>query len=370
MAAVTFELIKQCPQTGARAGLLHTPHGIFKTPMFMPVGTQATVKSMSPAELRSIGAEIILSNTYHLFLRPGHDLVQEAGGLHGFMNWERGILTDSGGFQVFSLADLRKINEDGVKFRSHIDGSEQFLGPERATEVQMALGADIIMAFDECIPYPVEYDYAKNSMLRTTRWARRCLDAHTRKDQALFGIVQGGMYKDLRAQSAKDLGEMDFPGYAIGGLSVGEPKDIMYDLLDHTAPLLPENKPRYLMGVGSPDCLVEGVLRGIDMFDCVLPTRIARNGTIMTRQGKVVVRNAEYARDFTPLDPECDCYACKNFTRAYVRHLFKAEEILGLRLTTIHNLHFLIKLMGEMREAILQDALSEFYTEFWRRYKI
>lgn len=370
MAAVTFELIKQCPQTGARAGLLHTPHGIFKTPMFMPVGTQATVKSMSPAELRSIGAEIILSNTYHLFLRPGHDLVQKAGGLHGFMNWERGILTDSGGFQVFSLADLRKINEDGVKFRSHIDGSEQFLGPERATEVQMALGADIIMAFDECIPYPAEYDYAKNSMLRTTRWARRCLDAHTRKDQALFGIVQGGMYKDLRAQSAKDLGEMDFPGYAIGGLSVGEPKDIMYDLLDHTAPLLPETKPRYLMGVGSPDCLVEGVLRGIDMFDCVLPTRIARNGTIMTRQGKVVVRNAEYARDFTPLDPECDCYACKNFTRAYVRHLFKAEEILGLRLTTIHNLHFLIKLMGEMREAILQDALPEFYTEFWRRYKI
>lgn len=370
MAAVTFELIKQCPQTGARAGLLHTPHGIFKTPMFMPVGTQATVKSMSPAELRSIGAEIILSNTYHLFLRPGHELVQEAGGLHGFMNWERGILTDSGGFQVFSLADLRKINEDGVKFRSHIDGSEQFLGPERATEVQMALGADIIMAFDECIPYPAEYDYAKNSMLRTTRWARRCLDAHTRKDQALFGIVQGGMYKDLRSQSAKDLGEMDFPGYAIGGLSVGEPKDIMYDLLDHTAPLLPENKPRYLMGVGSPDCLVEGVLRGIDMFDCVLPTRIARNGTIMTRQGKVVVRNAEYARDFTPLDPECDCYACKNFTRAYVRHLFKAEEILGLRLTTIHNLHFLIKLMGEMRKAILHDALPEFYTEFWRRYKI
>ena len=370
MAAVTFELIKQCPQTGARAGLLHTPHGIFKTPMFMPVGTQATVKAMSPAELRSIGAEIILSTTYHLFLRPGHELVQEAGGLHGFMNWERGILTDSGGFQVFSLADLRKITEDGVKFRSHIDGSEQFLGPERATEVQMALGADIIMAFDECIPYPAEYDYAKNSMLRTTRWARRCLDAHTRKDQALFGIVQGGMYKDLRAQSAKDLVEMDFPGYAIGGLSVGEPKDIMYDLLDHTAPLLPESKPRYLMGVGSPDCLVEGVLRGIDMFDCVLPTRIARNGTIMTRRGKVVVRNAEYARDFTPLDPECDCYACKNFTRAYVRHLFKAEEILGLRLTTIHNLHFLIKLMEEMREAILQDALPEFYTEFWRKYKL
>lgn len=370
MAAVTYELIKQCPQTGARAGLLHTPHGTFPTPMFMPVGTQATVKAMSPAELQAIGADIVLSNTYHLYLRPGHELVREAGGLHHFMNWNRGILTDSGGFQVFSLSDLRKITEEGVKFRSHIDGSEQFLGPERATEVQMALGADIIMAFDECIPYPAEYDYARNSMLRTTRWARRCLDAHSRKDQALFGIVQGGMYKDLRTQSARDLVELDFPGYAIGGLSVGEPKDIMYDLLEHTAPLLPENKPRYLMGVGSPDCLVEGVMRGIDMFDCVLPTRIARNGTIMTRQGKVVIRNAEYARDFTPLDPQCDCYACTNFTRAYVRHLFKAEEILGLRLTTIHNLHFLIKLMKDMRNAILQDALPEFYQEFWRSYKI
>jgi queuine tRNA-ribosyltransferase len=337
--------------------------------MFMPVGTQASVKAMSPAELKSIGAGIILSNTYHLYLRPGHGLVQEAGGLHSFMNWDRGILTDSGGFQVFSLSDLRKITEEGVKFRSHIDGSEQFLGPEKATEVQMALGADIIMAFDECIPYPAEYDYAKNSIQRTTRWARRCLDTHTRKDQALFGIVQGGMYKDLRSQSAKDLVEMDFPGYAIGGLSVGEPKPLMYELLDHTVPFLPSTKPRYLMGVGSPDCLVEGVIRGVDMFDCVLPTRIARNGTLMTRRGKVVVRNAEYARDFGPLDPDCDCYACSNFTRAYVRHLFKAEEILGLRLTTIHNLHFLIKLMRDMRQAILQDAVMEFYQEFWSTYK-
>jgi queuine tRNA-ribosyltransferase len=369
MAAVTYELIKQCSKTGARAGFIHTPHGTFETPMFMPVGTQATVKAMSPDELQSIGAGIILSNTYHLYLRPGHELVQEAGGLHSFMNWNRGILTDSGGFQVFSLSDLRKISEDGVKFRSHIDGSEQFLSPERATEVQMALGADIIMAFDECIPYPADYDYAKNSMLRTTRWAQRCLDAHMRKDQALFGIVQGGMYKDLRTQSAKDLVAMNFPGYAVGGLSVGEPKDIMYDLLDHTMPQLPADKPRYLMGVGSPDCLVEGVMRGVDMFDCVLPTRIARNGTLMTRRGKVVVRNAEYARDFSPLDPDCDCYACKNFTRAYVRHLFKAEEILGLRLTTIHNLHFLIKLMREMRNAILQDALPDFYQEFWSTYK-
>jgi queuine tRNA-ribosyltransferase len=370
MAAVTYELIKQCSKTGARAGFIHTPHGTFETPMFMPVGTQATVKAMSPDELHSIGAGIILSNTYHLYLRPGHDLVQEAGGLHSFMNWNRGILTDSGGFQVFSLSDFRKISEEGVKFRSHIDGSEQFLSPERATEVQMALGADIIMAFDECIPYPAEYDYAKNSMLRTTRWAERCLASHTRIDQALFGIVQGGMYKDLRTQSAKDLVGMNFPGYAVGGLSVGEPKDIMYDLLDHTMPLLPADKPRYLMGVGSPDCLVEGVMRGVDMFDCVLPTRIARNGTLMTRQGKVVVRNAEYARDFSPLDPDCDCYACKNFTRAYVRHLFKAEEILGLRLTTIHNLHFLIKLMREMRDAILQDAVPEFYQKFWGTYKM
>jgi len=369
MAAVSYELVKQCSKTGARAGILHTPHGSFETPMFMPVGTQASVKAMSPAELKTINAGMILSNTYHLYLRPGHDLVEEAGGLHKFMNWERGILTDSGGFQVFSLSDLRKITEEGVKFRSHIDGSEQFLGPERATEVQMALGADIIMAFDECIPYPADYNYAKDSIMRTTRWARRCLDAHTRKDQALFGIVQGGMYKDLRAQSAKDLVEMDFPGYAIGGLSVGEPKPLMYELLDHTAPLLPAHKARYLMGVGSPDCLVEGVMRGIDMFDCVLPTRIARNGTIMTRRGKVVVRNAEYARDFGPMDDQCSCYACKNFSRAYVRHLFKAEEILGLRLTTIHNLHFLIKLMGEMREAILQDAAADFYKEFWSAYK-
>lgn len=369
MVAVNYELVKQCSKTGSRAGILHTPHGSFETPMFMPVGTQATVKAMSPNELKSIGAGIILSNTYHLYLRPGHDLVEEAGGLHKFMNWDRGILTDSGGFQVFSLSDLRKITEEGVKFRSHIDGSEQFLGPERATEVQMALGADIIMAFDECIPYPADYDYAKNSIMRTTRWARRCLDAHTRKDQALFGIVQGGMYKDLRAQSAKDLIEMDFPGYAIGGLSVGEPKPLMYEILDHTSPLLPVHKARYLMGVGSPDCLVEGVMRGMDMFDCVLPTRIARNGTVMTKYGKLVVRNAEYARDFRPLDDQCSCYTCKNFTRAYIRHLFKAEEILGLRLTTIHNLHFLINLMQEMREAIMQDAVLEFYQDFWRTYK-
>lgn len=368
--AVTYELIKRCPQTGARAGRLHTPHGVFDTPMFMPVGTQATVKAMSPDELKAMGAGIILSNTYHLYLRPGADLVAEAGGLHRFMNWDRGILTDSGGFQVFSLGPLRKITEDGVTFRSHIDGSKHFLSPEKATEVQMALGADIIMAFDECVPYPAEHDYAKQSTERTTRWAERCKQAHTRRDQALFGIVQGGMYKDLRSQSVRDLIALDFPGYAIGGLSVGEPKPLMYALLEHTAPQLPENKPRYLMGVGTPDCLVEGVMHGIDMFDCVFPTRVARNGTAMTSRGRLVVKNAEFARDFTPLDTECGCYTCRNFSRAYVRHLLKTEEIFGLRLTTIHNLHFLLDFMKKMRQAIIENRFAAFREEFLANYRL
>lgn len=367
--AVTYELIKQCSTTGARAGRLHTPHGTFDTPIFMPVGTQATVKAMSPHELKEMGAGIILSNTYHLYLRPGHDLVKEAGGLHKFMNWDRGILTDSGGFQVFSLGDLRKITEDGVTFRSHIDGSKHFLSPEKATEVQMALGSDIIMAFDECIPYPAEYDYTKKSTERTTRWAERCKNTLTRKDQALFGIVQGGMYKDLRTMSVNDLVALDFPGYAVGGLSVGEPKDLMYEILEHTVPLLPENKPRYLMGVGTPDCLVEGVMHGLDMFDCVFPTRVARNGTVMTRSGRVVVKNAEYARDFRPLEENCTCYTCRNFSRAYIRHLFKTDEIFGLRLTTIHNLHFLLNFMKEMRASIMEDNFVEFRKEFLAQYK-
>ena len=367
--AVTFELICQCSHTGARAGRLYTPHGVFDTPIFMPVGTQATVKTMSPRELEEMGAGIILSNTYHLFLRPGHDLVAEAGGLHRFMNWNRGILTDSGGFQVFSLGPLRKITEEGVTFRSHIDGSKQFLSPEKATEVQMALGSDIIMAFDECVPYPAEHDYAKQSTERTTRWAERCLKAHTRKDQALFGIVQGGMYKDLRAQSARELVGLDFPGYAIGGLSVGEPKPLMYEVLEHTVPLLPANKARYLMGVGTPDCLVEGVHRGVDMFDCVFPTRVARNGTVMTWQGKLVVKNAEYARDFRPIDTECGCYTCRNFSRAYLRHLFKAEEVLALRLATIHNLYFLLEFMRRMRQAIIEDRFLSFRDDFWHMYE-
>ena len=370
MVAVRYELIKECKDTKARVGRLHTPHGIIDTPVFMPVGTQATVKTMTPEELKTIGAEIILSNTYHLYLRPGHELVKGAGGLHKFMNWDRPILTDSGGFQVFSLGPLRKITEEGVTFKSHLDGSSHFLTPEKATEIQMALGSDIAMVFDECAPYPCTHEYAKNSLERTSRWAKRCKEFHNREDQALFGIVQGGIYLDLREQSAKEIVDIDFPGYAIGGLSVGEPKHHMYEVLEHTTPLLPRDKARYLMGVGSPDCLVEGVLRGVDMFDCVLPTRIARNGTMMTQNGKVVIKNAKYTSDFEPLDPGCDCYTCKNYSKAYLRHLFKANETLGLRLATIHNLHFLIKLMKNMRQAILDDRFLEYKNEFFGQYGI
>lgn len=369
MYAVRYELIKTCKQTGARLGRLHTPHGVIDTPIFMPVGTQATVKSLTPEELKEIEAQIILSNTYHLYLRPGHEIVKKAGGLHKFMNWDKPILTDSGGFQVFSLGPLRKISEEGVEFRSHIDGSKHMLTPEKAVEIQNALGSDIMMAFDECAPYPADREYVKNSLERTTRWLQRCKDVHKNtENQALFGIVQGGMYKDLREQSAKEITSIDLPGYAVGGLSVGEPKELMYEVLDYTVPLLPEDKPRYLMGVGTPDILIDGAIRGIDMFDCVLPTRIARNGTAMTSQGKVVVRNAVYAEDFTTLDPECDCYACKNYTKAYIRHLIKTNEILGARLLSIHNLRFLIKLMENVRQAIMEDRLMDFRNEFFEKY--
>lgn len=369
MYAVTYELIKTCKQSGARLGVLHTPHGDIETPIFMPVGTQATVKSMTPEELKEIGSQIILSNTYHLYLRPGHELVKKAGGLHKFMHWDKPILTDSGGFQVFSLGPLRKISEEGVEFRSHLDGSKHFLTPEKAMEIQNALGSDIMMAFDECAPYPASREYVKNSLERTTRWLERCKEAHKNPEkQALFGIIQGGMYKDLREQSAKEITAIDLPGYAIGGLSVGEPKPMMYDILEHTTPFMPVDKPRYLMGVGSPDDLIEGVIRGVDMFDCVLPTRIARNGTAMTSQGKVVVRNATYAEDFTPLDPECDCYTCRNYTKAYIRHLIKTNEILGARLITTHNLHFLLKLMENIRQAIREDRLLDFREEFFTKY--
>ena len=368
--AIRYELLHECKQTGARRGRIHTPHGIIETPVFMPVGTQATVKSLTPEELKEeVNAQIILSNTYHLYLRPGHELVKEAGGLHKFMNWDRPILTDSGGFQVFSLGDLRKITEDGVEFKSHLDGSRHFLSPEKVMEIENALGADIIMAFDECVEYPAEYDYTKQSMERTTRWAKRCKEAHKNtENQALFGIVQGGMYKDLREKSAKDLVDLNFPGYAVGGLSVGEPTELMCDILEFTTAFLPKDKPRYLMGVGSPDYLIEAVLRGIDMCDCVLPTRIARNGTAMTSNGKVVVRNATYERDFTPLDSECDCYTCKNYTRAYIRHLIKAGEILGVRLLSIHNLRFLTKLMERVRIEIENDNLLNFKNEFYKKY--
>ena len=368
--AVTYELLHIDKNSGARRGVVHTPHGDIQTPIFMPVGTQATVKSMTPEELKEeVKAQIILSNTYHLYLRPGHKLVEEAGGLHNFMKWDRPILTDSGGFQVFSLGPLRKITEEGVEFRSYLDGSKHFLTPESVMEIENSLGADIIMAFDECAPYPSTYEYTKNSMERTTRWAARCKEAHKNTEkQALFGIVQGGMFKDLREKSAKDLVEMDFPGYAVGGLSVGEPKEIMCDVLEHTTKFLPEDKPRYLMGVGSPDYLIEAALRGIDMCDCVLPTRIARNGTAMTWNGKVVVRNATYERDFTPLDSECDCYTCKNYTRAYIRHLVKCNEILGIRLLSIHNLRFLTKLMERVRFEIENDNLLNFRDEFYKKY--
>ncbi len=368
--AVNYELLHKCKQTGARRGVIHTPHGDIQTPVFMPVGTQATVKSMTPEELeQEVKAQIILSNTYHLYLRPGNKLIKEAGGLHKFMNWNHPILTDSGGFQVFSLGALREITEDGVKFKSHLDGSEHFLSPEGVMEIENDLGSDIIMAFDECCPYPSTYEYTKNSMQRTTRWALRCKNAHKNVDkQGLFGIIQGGFYKDLRRQSAEDLVNLDLPGYAIGGISVGEPKEEFLDILRYTTPLMPENKPRYLMGVGTPDYLIEAAISGIDMCDCVLPTRIARNGTALTWNGKVVVRNATYEKDWSPLDKECDCYTCKNYTRAYIRHLVKTNEILGIRLLSIHNLSFLTSLMERVRIEIEKDHLLSFRDEFYKKY--
>lgn len=369
MAAVTYELIKKDSRTKARRGRVNTPHGPIETPVFMPVGTAGTVKAMKPEEVRDMGAQIILGNTYHLYLRPGHEVVKAAGGLHKFMNWERAILTDSGGFQVFSLGAMRKISEEGVEFRSHIDGSKHMLSPEKSMEIQNALGSDIMMAFDECAPYPADRNYVKNSLERTTRWLKRCKEYHKNTEQqSLFGIMQGGMYKDLRKQSAEEIVELDLPGYAIGGLSVGEPKEIMYEVMDDCVDYLPVDKPRYLMGVGSPDCLFEGVERGIDMFDCVLPTRIARHGMAMTSQGRVNIKNAKYERDFTPLDPNCDCYTCRNYSKAYLRHLFKSDEILSSMLMTTHNLHFLVNTMAGIRKAIEEDRFLEYKKEFYDSY--
>ena len=367
--AVWYELIKEEKHTGARLGILHTPHGSFPTPMYMPVGTLATIKGLSPEELKEMGADVVLANTYHLWLRPGEDLVAEAGGLHKFMNWDKGILTDSGGFQVFSLSDMRKITEEGVHFRNHINGEKLVLSPEKAIHIENQLGADIIMSFDECPPFDQSYDYVKRSIERTTRWAERGLRAHQRpQDQALFGILQGAGYKDLRLAHAQDMIAMDFPGYSIGGLSVGESKEEMNQVLDYLTPVMPKHKPRYLMGVGSPDSLIDGVIRGVDMFDCVLATRIARNGTCMTSQGRLVVKNAQYARDFRPIDEKCDCYTCKHYSRAYIRHLIKCDEIFGLRLASIHNVHFLLNLMKQVRYHIENDSLLDFRQAFFEEY--
>lgn len=366
---IRYRLIKKEKYTGARLGELITPHGTFPTPMFMPVGTLATVKTMSPEELKEMGAGVILSNTYHLWLRPGDEIVKEAGGLHSFMNWDQPILTDSGGFQVWSLSDMRQIEEEGVHFRNHLNGEKLFLSPEKAIQIQNNLGSDIMMSFDECPPFYESYDYVKKSIERTSRWAERGLKANQNPDrQGLFGIVQGAGFEDLRRQSAHDLVSMDFAGYSIGGLSVGESKQEMNEVLEYTTPLLPENKPRYLMGVGTADSLIDGVIRGVDMFDCVLPTRIARNGTCMTHNGRLVVKNAKYARDFRPIDEHCNCHVCRNYSRAYIRHLIKCNESFGMRLTSYHNLYFLLDVMRDIRQAIMDDNLLEFREAFFEQY--
>ncbi len=364
----SYETIKVCKQSGARIGILHTPHGDIETPVFMPVGTQATVKSLTPEELKDINTQILLSNTYHLFLRPGENIIKQAGGLHKFMHWDRPILTDSGGFQVFSLSSIRKINDDGVEFRSHLSGEKHYITPERDMQIQNDIGADIIMAFDECTTYGTDYKNSKKALDRTISWLDRCYNYHTNPKQALFPIVQGNFYADLRLQSLERTLPYVKHGIAIGGLSVGEPKELMYEMLDVLKDKLPNDVPHYLMGVGSPDCILEGVIRNVDMFDCVLPTRIARNGTAMTSVGKVVVRNGKYKDDFTKLDPNCDCYTCRNYTKAYLRHLINADEILGGRLLSIHNIYFLTHLMEQIKQAIREDRLLDFKDEFLKKY--
>lgn len=364
---IKFEIIKKDEKTKARAGVLETSHGIVETPVFMPVGTQATVKTISPAELKEIGANAILANAYHLYLRPGLDVIKQAGGLHKFMSWDRAIITDSGGYQIFSMASLRKIRDDGVEFQGHFDGSLHFFTPEKVIEIQNILGADIIMAFDECVSYPCPYVHAEEAAKRTYIWAKQCKSAHKNNNQVLFGITQGSMYKDLREKSTKELIDLNFSGYAIGGLSVGEPKETMLEIVDFSTKLLPGEKPRYLMGVGTPEDIFDCVERGIDMFDCTMPTRNARNGTVFTSIGKIVVRNAEYSKDFTPLDPNCNCYTCKNFSRAYIRHLLNVGEILGMRLTSFHNLAFMMNLVSYIRKSILEGTFVSLKKEFLQK---
>ncbi len=365
---IEFQILHKDKYTRARVGILKTAHGSFETPVFMPVGTYGCVKSMSPDDLIETGTKIILANTYHLYLRPGHKLIEELGGLHRFISWNHPILTDSGGFQVFSLAKLRKITDEGVLFQSHLDGSKHFIRPEDAISIQRSLGSDIIMVFDECAPYPVEKGYIEKSVQRTTEWAKRCLTAMKgNRDQAIFGIVQGGVYMDMREKSAKELVQMDFDGYAIGGLSVGEEKEIRNRIVRETVPLLPTAKPVYLMGVGKPEDIIDAVTAGVDMFDCVIPTRNARNGTLFTKEGKIVIKNACYSKDERPVDEDCDCYTCRNFSRAYLRHLFTTKELLVYRLNTIHNLFYYQQLMEEIRKAILEDRFMEFREEFYKR---
>jgi len=368
--AFAFQVVGRCPKSWARAGVIRTPHGEIPTPVFAPVGTQATVKSLSPRELLELGATLILANTYHLYLRPGPEVVASLGGIHPFMGWKGPIMTDSGGFQVFSLEHLRRVDNEGVTFRSHLDGSEQHLTPKRVIEVQELLGADLILCLDICTPYPSSREQSEADLRRTHHWAERSLKAHTRPDQALFGIVQGGTYALLREESARFFAHLDFPGYSIGGLSVGEPKEMMHQMLEVTVPLLPEDKPRHLLGVGSPEDLFQCTALGIDMFDCALPTRIARNGSFFTRQGRLNIRNSRYADDPAPIEEGCECYACQNFSRAYLRHLVMAKEILGVRLATIHNLHFMLNLMREIREVISKGDFMALKEEFLASYGV
>ncbi|KQC09609.1 MAG: queuine tRNA-ribosyltransferase [Candidatus Cloacimonas sp. SDB] len=360
-----FEFELKAVSGKARAGILQTPHGEVKTPVFMPVGTRGTVKTLNPQNLIELGAEVILSNTYHLYLRPGHELIEQAGGLHQFIGWNKPILTDSGGFQVMSLKGLRKITPEGVRFQSHIDGSYHLFTPEKVIEIQNALRADIIMSFDECPPFPAPKKYIANSLQITLDWARRGKENHKREqDQALFGIVQGGIYEDLREECARELMKMDFPGYSIGGLAVGEPKEHMYRITEFMDSILPVNKPRYLMGVGTPMDLLMNIENGVDMFDCVMPTRNARKGSVFTRNGRLSIKSAQFKKDFRPIDAECECYTCRNFSRAYLRHLFSVDEILGMQLASIHSLHFYMELMAKARKAILAGNFSTFKQEF------